>query len=496
MKRVWPLRIVQYSPVALLLLWLVVWYSAPSQVRTAALVPEYAGPQSGGLQPEPADPTIFALDSIRNDRAAKNHTELSALDAYSGSGMGFYANLVAGELMRERASLYGPDGSIKPLLFAAGSPVLAGAERYEAKTGGKMIVAIIPGVKNPPVAMKAISSTSLLTTAELAELRRSGTLDTLRSTVRADLSSPTTASAGLSIDAPNNGASGNSYGNRTIMYGSFFLGGHVYEAYMLSPSYSRSSLDTSLFMEWTDLASAQHQQALDTAAQRDKSAIVIIGPVDGAPVLERVPASMTPSSAAELVRLNLAAAQRTAQYQAPFHLSPAMRALAGGKAEWGENTIVAPSAPSFSATDPAQAVYFVGVSQKHPQLAMYWDAVGRGPGTWLPVLVAAHFSAILGAIAMLFAISLVASPIAFVYERRQSEKLDLERERVRVQCEARDRVLERLTRLSERMDRAAASTSGSVGSDISSVAADIDATVAELKRILGDSPLPRGDSDV
>ena len=102
------------------------------------------------------------------------------------------------------------------------------------------------------------------------------------------------------------------------------------------------------------------------------------------------------------------------------------------------------------------------------------------------VWIAVNLGAILGALAVCFAASLVAAPLAFARERGLTAEFEFERERTRVRREARERVLGRLTELSQRIE--AAPTGGpDPATDLMALAArDIDATVGELKEILGD----------
>jgi hypothetical protein len=132
-------------------------------------------------------------------------------------------------------------------------------------------------------------------------------------------------------------------------------------------------------------------------------------------------------------------------------------------------------------------VRLIGVYKSHPQIPDYWERVGRTPVRIAQVWLALNFVLVLGALGALLLASLIASPVSFLYERRRAEEIEVERERARVQQQARRRVLDRLTRLSTEVDEVAARTVGKSSREVADVAADIEATVAALREILGDA---------
>jgi hypothetical protein len=397
--------------------------------------------------------------------------------------------------------LYAADGSLRPNALAPTDPAFDAEVSYEHRTGSRLVVAAIPSAKNPPVAMISIVNPSVLTAEERAELADHGTLETLRRAVRdhATLTEAASRSATLPpfpIAAPD-GSSGSGpidY-RRTGGFGTYVIGAHLYEVYSLSPLSVDAGTDLSSMQSWKSIAGDDHQAAVDRAAREAEGAVVVIGPVDGAPVLERVPAGMTQAAAAKYVQLNMGELQLERTYSEPFRLTAAMASAAGEGAAWGESALVTLDQSSVPATLPKPAVFVVGASKDNPLRGLYYELLGTGLLTRAQIAETANLPTILGALLALFLLSLVGSPLAFVYERRRSEHLDLQRERERVQLEARARVLARLTSLSERVDVAAADAAGGTDSDISGVAADIDATVTELRRILDNAPLPKGDPD-
>lgn len=126
--------------------------------------------------------------------------------------------------------------------------------------------------------------------------------------------------------------------------------------------------------------------------------------------------------------------------------------------------------------------------------AEQWLATARQLGTaptsrfWqqVQVFLALRQSQLLGGAAMLLAMALVASPAAFILERRRITQFLVLEEMERVQQDAHDKVYNRLSALSKRVEMTGEALSSEVGRSLEQVADDIRDTVSDLQEILGD----------
>ncbi len=122
-------------------------------------------------------------------------------------------------------------------------------------------------------------------------------------------------------------------------------------------------------------------------------------------------------------------------------------------------------------------------------MATVTPAASADFGLWarVQVFLALRQAQFLGGAAMLLAMAIVASPAAFLLERRRVTQLSVLEEMERVQQDAHDKVYNRLSALSKRVEIAGESLSSEVGRSLEQVADDIRDTVAELQDILGDA---------
>lgn len=112
-------------------------------------------------------------------------------------------------------------------------------------------------------------------------------------------------------------------------------------------------------------------------------------------------------------------------------------------------------------------------------LAVAWQRV--------QVFLALRQQALLGSAGLLLAMAIVASPAAFVVERRRITQALMLEEMERVQQDAHDKVYNRLSALSKRVELASESISTEAGRSLDGVAEDIRDTVTDLQEILGDA---------
>lgn len=481
MRRTWPLRLAQFSPLIVALLIVAVWVCLPATMRANGLqrgVLPNATRDIFGLRPE-YDPTVEALTALSYD------IQLAASEdggqPMPTSGLQEAADMVTSAVSMEASRFAGSDGILTAGALKDSDEAAFRLLEHERITGGSVAVYALPPRDKPRVALSSIADSSVLTAQELAEFEASNTMESLRREVRHGGTAP------LRVDFENlNGGMGSVYGDRLITYSSRAIGGHVYEAYVVEPTNgSGNMLDTT---GWSELES--HQIELDRQTRRTHGAVFLIGPIDAEWVELRRPAGFDD---ADMARMADAAAENLDDSIDPTQAFrfPAASGATSRNAEWGAFAIGVPNLQQPA----AQPLVFLGAYKENPSVPYLWSVVGDTPVHRLQVWLTLRLPLILGALFAAMLLALVASPVAFVFERRRSQERDLEAERARVQREARERVVDRLTQLSQAMDRASLQVSGEAAHEAARVAGDIDQTVTELKRILGELPLNGGDRD-
>ncbi len=120
-----------------------------------------------------------------------------------------------------------------------------------------------------------------------------------------------------------------------------------------------------------------------------------------------------------------------------------------------------------------------------------YDRMGDSPFAmaWqqVQVFLALRQQALLGSAGLLLVMAIVASPAAFVVERRRITQALVLEEMERVQQDAHDKVYNRLSALSKRVELASKSISAEADRSLDGVAEDIRDTVTDLQEILGDA---------
>ena len=138
---------------------------------------------------------------------------------------------------------------------------------------------------------------------------------------------------------------------------------------------------------------------------------------------------------------------------------------------------------SFGKKDVApQAVAFLAVWNSAPAapspLESAWRRWQRFVAGWFPFLLG-------GAVAFL-GLTLVASPTAFVYERRLVARERIREEMARMRRDVHDRVYNRLSALSKRIAATGDELNADNAAGLAAIAEDIRSTVGDLQEILGD----------
>jgi hypothetical protein len=182
----------------------------------------------------------------------------------------------------------------------------------------------------------------------------------------------------------------------------------------------------------------------------------------------------------------------------PVRLTDEQSRLAGG-AKWvlfataSGSPLVnlkAGQAPSLT----GQRVVFAALYATDPRITALRAAVVTNPWRAVQLWVALALPWVLAGLGALLVAAMVASPLAFVAERRLRADHALEVERERIRTAARERVLDRLAALSAHVERAGEEGARRDADELDSVSRDIEGTVEELRRILG-STSPGGDAD-
>lgn len=481
MRRTWPLRLAQFSPLIVVLLIVAVWLSLPATMRANGLqrgVFPNATDDIFDFPPE-YDPTVEALTALTYDIQLKE--EAGGESPMPTSGLQEAADMVTSAVSMEASRLAGSDGILAAGALKDSDAAAFRLLEHERTTGGAVAVYALPPRDKPPVALSSVADTSVLTAQELAEFEAANTMESLRREVRHGGTRP------LRVDFESlNGGTGSVYGDRLITYGSRAIGGHIYEIYVVEPTDGAGNmLDT---LGWSDLES--HRVELDRETKRTRGAVFVIGPVDAEWVELRRPTGV---DEATMARMAEAAGENLDDMIDPtqafrFAAEPG---TASGMPEWGAFAIGVPNLQQPAALP----LVFLGAYEENPSIPYMWSVVGDTPMHRLQVWLTLQLPFVLGALFTVLLVALVASPVAFVLERRWAQERDLEAERTRVQREARERVVDRLTQLSQAMDRASQQVSGEASREAERVAGDIDQTVSELKRILGELPMNGGDGD-
>lgn len=505
--RVWPLRLIEFSPAVLLALLLAVWFAVPSPVRSAAL--------NSTASPVPSSPTEASASQAREysllreaypvlRQSERNPDGLPALPRPSLSRLHSAAALTTTKVMASPWLLHDASGALTPFALGPDSSAFSNLRDFEAQTGARVFAFAMPARRNPPVVLSAIAAPGLLTPSETRELRRTGTIEGLRRDFARETHGGIMSS--MRVDARNSG--GRFEGERrSVTLATFVSQGRFYECYMLTPAGGPDTYniwdsggDDPLVSSVASATPADRQR-LRTIAEALRGAVLIVGPVDAPPVPMRVPAGVTAGQCAAVTArcADLLAGDERAALSAggpeldALGYGPTVRPLLAhqfGGGMWHGAAISQPDAITAASLDGSWAVVdpmlYVAVWEDHPDLAALWEKFGQTPLHKFWIWTGLRLKLVLGVMGALLLASLLASPLAFRRERQLTAELEFEREQERIRAEARDKVLKRLSELSRRIDTAAQGVSGAPRDHVASSARDIESTVVELKRILGE----------
>lgn len=443
----------------------------------AGMAPEFSYP--------PVSPELEVLRSVVEGdvRTADEYTMVEGTLTRA-------ARSAASRLAQDSARLY-EDGTVRPRVFDIDDEAFADLRTHLEMTDGRAYAALIPIDPNPPVAKAAIGAATCLTVDEQREYEASGTLQLLREAV-ANLQGGVDPTE-FNLDNLNSGMGSELGLSRSFVFGVREIGGRLYEYYALSDGSGGSCLDIPESSQWESLDSDSAEKDLERAVNGADASLYIVGPLDKQPVELLAPTGDLAGHESELLGLfmdNLTTSYGSdGVFGVPTQLSEEFDGVRyGGGA-------VASGIGGGDSEDPPVLLAMVGVYDEHPLIPVVWKQMEqRHPLRRAQVWLGMYLQFLLAALGVLFIASLIVSPVAFVYERRRTSEIELERERERVQREARKQVLDRLTELSHEVDAVAVRMAGTASREVADVSRDIDATIGALKDILGGTKERNGDS--
>ena len=504
----WPLRLLQISPLVVFAIAAAVWFAIPAEIRSVALEMGLPGQSATFSTPGFDQPMELAAVSIMDStvQSQTGRQDVNSTDAMTE--LRSASDATTGRVMAVAWRLYDSAGHFTPLVLSPDDALFQSLAAYEQASGAHVGAFTIPPVSRPPVALAAVTSLTGLTTSERLEYETSGTLETLRRNVRSGAdgsqaarpAGPPGSSAPLQVDVESLSSEKNLVGRkRVVYYATRVVGNRIYEVYSAYPITGDIADPGSapMLADTAKVDSPGNRRDLEHLARLTGGAAFVVGPTDASLVAVRAPTGMRADAVEGLVG-SVVTTLGLGQETGVRRTDPKAAKLAGA----GPWTATALSfTPGFESTSPSgqtgaiAPMLYVAFWQTHPEIPIVWNRLGRTPLREFQVWLAGRSAPILGGLALCFAVSLVASPLAFARERALTAERDLERERERVRKQARERVVSRLTELSERIDLASNSASGSKADEITAAARDIDATVAELKAILGDLTSVEGGGD-
>lgn len=479
MRGRWRYRLLQASPLIVGALIVLAWFSLPLEARSAGLTRLYliGAPEAVFAEVDDDQIQLTVMEAIERSQKGLEPWESSGGSYYDGhreiDALAGRASYKLGEIEPAATDEYGEPRQLSDDELAQ---VLEDIEAFERENGAAVVVWALPAAKTAPVALSAMPNTAVLLPEELAEYERSNTIEAIRRVARQQQAGP------LMPDVSAlNGGQGERYGERYIGVSTLVLDGRLWESYVIaSEGGSGEMLPGGM---WTTIEDPALEEAVSSYAEAADGCGFVVGPIDADPVLIRAPSGMSEEVCAEVWEGILTSQPGT---QALWQPVPVMleKEVANAPADLAE--------VALGGTGRAPRVALMALYNTHPRIPDMWERIGRSPATVLQVWVGTHFTLVLGALAVLFLTSLVASPLAFRAERLFVERVEVERERERVQRETELRVVERLNELSARMDAVIARASETTAADVSGVSEDIESTIAELRAILG-SVMPPGE---
>ncbi|PKQ15624.1 MAG: hypothetical protein CVT67_08860 [Actinobacteria bacterium HGW-Actinobacteria-7] len=220
MRSRWSLRMLQASPLLVLLAMLAVWFAVPAGMRTVGF--ESASikvtPELLAAGYAPPDLTVRALEWLERSQQAAGgvpgqayNTDVTATSRLQGMADG-----VTTDLLKEPWRLYDSAGDVKAFAVPDSDPAFNALRAWERDTGARVAVFVLPPQRYPPIALQSVADTSVLTAQERAEFESSGALEALRHAQRGG----ETTVLPVDVEGLGGGSGGERSGDRRIYYAS------------------------------------------------------------------------------------------------------------------------------------------------------------------------------------------------------------------------------------------------------------------------------------
>ena len=484
--RLWPVRLLELSPLIVFALALSVWLFLTSGMRMAASTMMSPATRAAMQFDMQMTPELFALGILDGEVQVKTgRVDVNSEDPMPVLYSATY--VTAQRVLSMSARFVDSAGRIAPFPPALDPALWEPLDAYERATGARVAAYAMEPVAEPRVVLAETLDIGVLSAAQRREYETSGTIQLLRREVRGS------GTPRLPVDLTNQGSPTDvTIGDQKVRYSAFQIAGHAYEVYCVyNVALPTSDLDAQTPLDGQSAVdSPTNQRSIRRLAKLVHGSVFVVGPTERLVPL-RVPDGMPRETAIALVATD--APSTPAALQDVTRTDSSLAALPGAGAWIGVET-----AAPLSGVDPpfAPPLLFIAMWDRHPAVPILWERLGSTPARRLEVWLAANSPFVVGLLGACFLLSLVAAPAAFAHERRVTAERTLERARERIRQEARMRVIDRLTELSRRIDDAALDRSAAAHAQIAAAAREIDATVGDLKDILGTLGTTEGDRDV
>ncbi len=469
-------RLLELSPLIVLALLVAVYLALPTQVGSTLL--------SSALFDYPGDPSLprmtqdqIALNAFRSVADQIDHGYAPAefgVESSSLKGVVDAAWSVTNEKELRQATI----GRTLPTDHKS----QAGLEAWEREHQANVYLWVVPVSADATIAYQYIGDVGLLTQKERLALSGPNKMS-IRQILQNALGEPGVPLASLN----SGGGSGDS--SRSVNVNSWLAGGRVWESYLIYPTEAMMSQYTPDLGSFTlDPTSKDGRAWLERFTKRLNADVIIVGPLDGTPALLRAPVGRDRGAELEAPRAlgSVLWPKRVegSSMSEPtgFSLTTRERDLTGAK--WG---ILAVAGENSGGAGLKPSVIALAAMQRSPAAEVLREQWGSTPWRKVQAWLAPRYTFVIGFLGVLFLASLVASPTAFVVERRVTEEAEMERERERIRREANERVFARLEALSHEVEAASKAASGTAEGELERASKDIEETLVDLRRLLGDS---------
>ncbi len=514
-KTRWYIRILQFSPIVAALLLAFVWIAVPTGLRAQIdTVREYlAIAQSAGEAPlEGYDEKAAAEQWLAADRAYAKYgqSEASLNDSFQTMSQDLLEATGA-----KASDLFSADGEPIDPGWSADDPIFASAREFEERFGARVYVYFLPDPPQPSLVASSVPRPDLLPTPsetrmQYAPIGANSPYDIEDLVTDPWLIPWMQNRQSFASRAPFPGnfdqTTGTGGESRAIFEGVrspgrvpyFYVWVTIPNAMTSEQPMPGTDIDADRTFFTIDPQAPTYQERLDEVARRYNCDVFVAGPLEFRPIPLRIAPGSTSEKALGLVNAVWPPpADRGSSYYGSPESLPADAWRYEDGAKWmmttlavGNTAQAAMGATDFmnSAVTPPQSIIVLATMKDSP--TAYSEADLTPWGTFwqrIQVFLALRQAQFLGGAAVLLAMALVASPAAFLMERRRMTQLLVLEEMERVQQDAHDKVYNRLSALSKRVEITGETLSSEVGRSLEQVAEDIRDTVTDLQDILGDA---------